>query len=214
MAQHGKVNATRSRLPVYLSYLQTLQPDPPLHISSSAIASALGMGEVQVRKDLASVCSGGKPKVGYLTGELMESLRAALGYTVITDAVLVGAGKLGKALLDYEGFCNYGLNIVAAFDANEASTGYTDGGKRIYPLDRFPEICEQRKIRMGIITVPAAAAQSVGRLMVENGILAIWNFAPVHLDVSDNILVQNENMACALAQLSAHLAEQLSQVNQ
>ena len=197
------------RLPSYLAYLKALPEDGPANISATALAAALNMGEVQVRKDLALVSDGGRPKVGYLRESLIADLEQFLGYDNTTEAVLIGAGKLGQALRGYSGFDEYGLEIVAAFDANEELDGKTESGKPIYSISRLPEFCKERKVLMGIITVPAAAAQEVCDLLIANGIKAVWTFAPTHLDVPPQILVQYENMATSLAVLSMHLSAQM-----
>ena len=197
------------RLPGYLAYLKNIPENAPPHISATALANALGMGEVQVRKDLAMVSDGGRPKIGYLRESLIDDIEQFLGYDNTTDAVLIGAGKLGLALMGYSGFAEYGLEIVAAFDANQSLDGQTESGTPIYALSKLPAFCRERKILMGIITVPASAAQSVCDLLVENGIKAIWTFAPVHLDVPEGILVQHENMATSMAVLSVHLSAQI-----
>ena len=197
------------RLPSYLSYLKSLQETDSPYISATALANALGMGEVQVRKDLALVSDGGRPKIGYNREHLIADIENFLGYGNSNDAVLIGAGKLGRALLGYGGFAEYGLNIVAAFDANDTLIGTTNGGKPIMHLSRLGEVCQRYKIKIGIITVPAEYAQGVCDLLIENGILAIWNFAPKHLNVPDGILVQNENMAASLALLCKHLNERM-----
>ena len=106
------------RLPNYLAYLKTIPDGGSPYISATALATALGMGEVQVRKDLAMVSDGGRPKVGYLREGLIDDIQQFLGYDNLNDAVLIGAGKLGRALLSYTGFQEYGLNILAAFDVN------------------------------------------------------------------------------------------------
>ncbi|HHW45283.1 MAG TPA: redox-sensing transcriptional repressor Rex [Clostridiales bacterium] len=201
---------TLRRLPTYLNYLKSLPKDHPENISSAVIASALGLGEVQVRKDLACVCNKGKPKIGYIIKDLINCLEEFLGYNSTTNAVIVGAGKLGKALLDYVGFENYGLNIVAAFDKNPALQGKTETGKNIYILDKFEEVCKRLNIKIGIITVPAENAQEACDLMVKNGIVAIWNFAPVHLKVPDGVIIQHENIAASLALLSKRLPERIN----
>ena len=103
--------AVLKRLPGYLSYLKSLPEGTATYISATALANALGMGEVQVRKDLAMVSDGGRPKIGYLREKLMEDISQFLGYDNTTDAILVGAGKLGQALMGYGGFEEYGLNI-------------------------------------------------------------------------------------------------------
>ena len=195
------------RLPGYLTYLKCLPADGPTHISATTLATALGMGEVQVRKDLATVSDGGKPKVGYLREQLIDDIEQFLGYDNNTDAVLIGAGKLGQALCDYSGFNAYGLNILAAFDLAPARE-MTDSGKRILPMNQLESFCRTNKVRMGIITVPAVCAQQVCKQLIASGIKAIWNFAPTHLDVPEHILVQNEDMATSLAVLSVHLQAQ------
>ena len=192
------------RLPGYLAYLKNMPENAPTHISATALANALGMGEVQVRKDLAMVSDGGRPKIGYQRESLIDDIEQFLGYDNTTDAVLIGAGKLGQALMGYKGFDEYGLNILAAFDANPKMER-TEEGKPIYPISTLTQYCRSHKVLMGIITVPAESAQEVADQLIAGGIKAIWNFAPAHLDVPSNILVQYENMATSLAVLSVHL---------
>ena len=207
MTQNKEVSkSVLKRLPGYLVYLKNLPEDAPAHISATALAAALGMGEVQVRKDLALVSDGGRPKIGYLRSALVEDIESFLGYDNTTDAIIVGAGKLGCALLGYEGFAEYGLNIIAAFDRTPQEDM---SGKPVYPVDNLPSFCKRNKVLMGIITVPAAHAQEVADRMIECGIKAIWNFAPVHLEAPSHILIQNQNMATNLAVLSMHLRAQM-----
>ncbi len=196
------------RLPGYLAYLKNLPETSSPYISATALANALGMGEVQVRKDLAMVSDGGRPKIGYQRLALIDDIEQFLGYDNTTDAVLIGAGKLGQALCGYSGFDAYGLNILAAFDVVPVRE-HTDEGKPIYPITQLQSFCRSNKVLMGIITVPAAHAQEVCDQLIACGIKAIWNFAPTHLDVPSNILVQNENMATSLAVLSMHLQAQM-----
>lgn len=196
--------AVLKRLPGYLSYLRSIPEGNSPYISATSLANALGMGEVQVRKDLAMVSDGGRPKIGYLRESLIEDISQFLGYDNTTGAILVGAGKLGQALLGYSGFSAYGLNILAAFDAKPV-TDKSEEGRPIYLMDKMESFCRTNKVLMGIITVPAEHAQQVCDQMIRCGIKAIWNFAPTHLDVPSNILVQNENMATSLAVLSMHL---------
>lgn len=198
------------RLPGYLAYLKTISQTASPYISATALAHALGMGEVQVRKDLAMVSDGGRPKIGYLREQLIDDIEQFLGYDNTTDAVLIGAGKLGQALLGYSGFEDYGLNILAAFDENPPADK-TDDGKPIYRMTELESFCRVNKILMGIITVPAAVAQDVCDQLIDCGIKAVWNFAPTHLDVPANILVQNQNMATSLAVLSMHLQAQIKE---
>ncbi len=198
------------RLPVYLAYLKALPEDAPPNISATAMANALGMGDVQVRKDLAMVSDGGRPKIGYCREELVDDIEQFLGCDNTNNCVLIGAGKLGLALLGYSGFDEYGLNIMAAFDV-APSLQQTDTGKPIYPMDKLEHFCRSNKVSMGIITVPVAYAQEVCNRLIDAGIKAIWNFAPTHLEVPAHILVQNENMATSLAVLSMHLQAQMKE---
>ena len=181
---------TLKRLPRYLGYLKSLGEAAPEYISATAIAEALGLGQVQVRKDLAQISNSGRPKVGYVTCQLIAEIESFLGYNNARDAVIVGAGRLGQALLGYEGFRSYGLNIVAAFDADPARTGVSDSGKPIFPMDELRHICRRLSVRIGVVTVPADQAQAVCDALVDAGIKAIWNFAPIHLHVPEGVLVK------------------------
>ena len=200
--------ATLGRLPSYLEFLRNLPPDKVPYISATAIAKHLGLGEVQVRKDLAAVSGAGKPKLGYVTAELVEKLENCLGCNRLTSAVLVGAGRLGRALLQYDEFEKYGVKISAAFDSNERVISL--GSKtEILPMNQFEYFCKTKNIKLGIITVGEGSAQAVCDQMVKSGITAIWNFAPCKLNVPAGILLQNENLALSLA----HLNNQLCKLN-
>ena len=210
MKQKEISKSVLKRLPSYVAYLRTLSDSASPYISATALANALGMGEVQVRKDLAMVSDGGRPKIGYLRESLIEDIEQFLGYDNTTDAVLIGAGKLGQALLGYNGFDAYGLNILAAFDAKPTADA-TEDGKPIYPMEQLESFCRANKVLMGIITVPTKFAQEVCDQLIACGIKAVWNFAPTHLEVPPHILVQNENMATSLAVLSMHLQAQIKE---
>ena len=198
--------ATLGRLPSYLEFLRNLPPDKVPYISATAIAKHLGLGEVQVRKDLAAVSGAGKPKLGYGTTELVEKLEDFLGCNQLTPAVLVGAGKLGRALLQYDEFEKYGVKISAAFDSNERVISL--GSKtEILPMNQFEYFCKTKNIKLGIITVGEGSAQAVCDQMVKSGITAIWNFAPYKLNVPAGILLQNENLALSLAHLNNQLCK-------
>ena len=198
--------ATLGRLPSYLEFLRNLPPDKVPYISATAIAKHLGLGEVQVRKDLAAVSGAGKPKLGYVTAELVEKLEDFLGCNQLTSAVLVGAGKLGRALLQYDEFEKYGVKISAAFDSNERAISL--GSKtEILPINQFEYFCKTQNIKLGIITVGEGSAQAVCDQMVKSGITAIWNFAPCKLNVPVGTLLQNENLALSLAHLNNQLCK-------
>ena len=201
----GVSKATLDRLPWYLTYLKSLPEHAPLNISATTIAEALNLGDVQVRKDLARVSGTGKPKIGYIVKNLIAGLENFLGYNDLNDAFLVGCGKLGHALLDYTGFLHYGLNVAAGFDCDKNVVGKTDGGKEIFPIEKFSDLCKRMNIRVGIICVPPNSAQQVCDLMINCGIKGIMNFAPTHISAPSDIIVQNENLAAELAKLSGKL---------
>ena len=197
---YGSISkATLGRLPQYLEYLRNL-PEMCRTISATAIAKALSLGDVQVRKDLAAVSGAGKPKIGYETDKLIADIESHLGHERLTDAVLVGAGKLGRALLDYDGFGDFGVKIVVGFDCNE--TVIKKGTKEILPIRAIGDFCRQHDVKIGIITVGRGSAQEVCDKLVESGIKAIWNFAPVTLKVPHGIFLKQENLALSLAHLN------------
>lgn len=207
MERSNVTKATLGRLPQYLQFLNGLPPGQYDHISATTIARMLSLGEVQVRKDLAAVSGLGKPKVGYRTSELIKDLEDALGCKKLTPAILVGAGKLGRALLDYNGFEEYGVQITAAFDCNEQVLRMNKTSKEILPISSLKKYCTENGIRIGIITVGSGSAQDVCDQMLEAGITAIWNFAPCQLKVPDNVLVKQENLALSLAHLNSQISK-------
>ncbi len=202
------MKATLGRLPAYLKYLKALDPTVYGNISATIIAKDLGLGEVQVRKDLNAVSGAGRPKLGYKTAALIKRLEDVLGQNKVSEAIIIGAGKLGNALLEYNGFANYGLEISAAFDIDEGKIGNTEFGKPIYSLDKLEEYCNQRFIKIAVITVPAKAAQQICDRLTKCGITAIWNFAPCQLSVPEGILLQQENLALSLAHLKLQMTNQ------
>ena len=197
--------ATLGRIPRYLNFLRELSVEHVPHISATTIARELSLGEVLVRKDLAMVSGVGKPRLGYETAVLIEQLEDCLGCNKVTAAVLVGAGRLGRALLQYDGFEHFGVKIVAAFDCNDRVINL-DSKTEILPMNQFDGYCREHHISIGIITVGEGSAQDVCDQMVKSGITAIWNFAPCRLQVPNGLLLQNENLALSLA----HLKNQLS----
>ena len=200
--------ATLSRLPGYLRYLRDKASRGYANISSTLIADDLKLNPVQVRKDLAVISSvSGKPKTGFSVEELIGDIERFLGFDNATEAILVGAGQLGKTLLSYGGFANYGLKIVAAFDSDPEKTDTVVNGKKVFSLDKLENLVKRMNIHIGVITVPKDSAQQVCDAMTAAGIKAIWNFAPVNLKVPDNVAVKNEDMAASLALLSKKLSE-------
>lgn len=198
--------ATLRRLPVYYRYLKDRKAQGQDRISSTAIAKDLGMNAVLVRKDLAVVASEqGKPRLGFDTAVLIRDIDAFLGYGNRNEAILVGAGALGRALAAYEGFVNYGLKIVAAFDSDPGKVGERIGDVEIYAADSLEKYVAEHSVMIGILTIPKEYAQETADRLVEAGIRAIWNFAPARLSLPDNVAVKNEDMAGSLAILSKRL---------
>lgn len=206
MAQNVS-RATLGRLPMYLEYLKSLSTDRYPNVSATIIARALGLGEVQVRKDLSSVSGEGKPKTGYVTEELTAKIESYLGQGEHTKAVIIGAGKLGRALFDYEGFSKYGMDIVAAFDSDPEKLGTGHRGCPILPLSELQSFCDEHNVRIGVITVPGEYAQDVCDRLVGCGIDAIWSFAPFNLTVPDGVLLRQENLALSLAYLNEQIRD-------
>lgn len=198
--------STIRRLPIYLHYLKSLDVTQ-LNISATQIAGALNLGEVQVRKDLASISCGGKPKVGYEIKKLVSELESYLGANDENSAVIVGVGRLGQALLEYHGFEQFGLEIVAGFDVRNELFGKTIGGKPIFDEKQISNYVNENGITMAIITVPALYAQATADKLISAGVKAIWNFSPTHIVVPDSVVVKNENLAASLAVLSKQLRE-------
>ena len=194
--------ATLGRLPGYLQYLRGLAETKRKNISATAIAKGLALGDVQVRKDLAAVSGAGKPKIGYETDQLILDIERHLGHDNLTNAVLVGAGKLGRAVLDYDGFESFGVKIVAGFDCNHQIMQTGVQKRNILPIGSLTEYCKDNGVRLGIITVGQGSAQEVCDRMVASGITAIWNFAPCALRVPEGILLKQENLALSLAHLN------------
>ena len=191
--KESKVSRTTiSRIPLYLQCLKSREFTK--NISATVIARELGLGDVQVRKDLSAVCGAGRPKTGYDTEELVASLERFLGYDRKSQVVLVGAGKLGRALLDYGGFREYGLEIGAAFDIAVRQMETSAAGKPIYPMDQLEEYIRQHQIRAAIIAVPSSQAQAVCDRLVANRIIGILSFAPCRLTVPDNVCLQKEDL--------------------
>lgn len=208
--QRGAPLPTVRRLPTYLRLMRQLRAAGREYVSSIQIAEELKLEAIQVRKDLAVTGIEGKTKVGFPVPALIEAIESFLGWDNTTDAFLVGAGSLGTALMGYEGFAHHGLNIVAAFDVDRAKIGRRVHGKEVLPLHKLPDLAARMHIHMGIIATPAGAAQAVAALMAAAGIRAIWNFAPVRLEVPAPIVVQNEDLSSGLAVLSVQLAEALA----
>ena len=200
-AESAVSRATVSRLPAYLRYLKGEAGKGVEYVSSAAIAKDMGLSAVGVRKDLALVSSRpGKPRFGFEVRLLIEDIENFLGYHRWTNAVIVGAGGLGRAILSYEGFENYGIHVIAAFDNSPAKVGAV-GGKPVYPMERLGDVVKRSDVKVCILTVPRSAAQEACDQAVGAGINAILSFAPVHLLVPEGVTVKYEDLAVSLAEL-------------
>ena len=198
--------ATIARMPLYLHFLQEENSKGTQYISSTVIAQSISVSSVLVRKDLALVSSeAGRPKLGFGVSRLIVDIEKFLGYDNISDAIVVGAGGLGRAFLGYEGFKNNGLNVVAAFDVDKSLVGSIVAGKPILHVEKLTDFVAEHNVQLGIVTVPKAAAQDVVNKLVEAGIRAIWNFAPTPLRVPIDIVIKTEDLAASLAMLAGKL---------
>lgn len=170
-------------------------------ISSAFLAQLIGIDATLVRKDMAAAGITGRPKVGYSIAEVIAHLDDVLGLTDRNDAILIGCGDLGSAIARYPGFSRYGLKLAACFDIDPAKVGRSIGGHVVLPMEKCRSFIEIFRIQIAIVTAPASVAQEIADWLVGKGIKAIWNFAPIHLRVPDDVAVRNENLALGLAQL-------------
>ncbi len=193
------------RLPVYLNYLKSLPIGNPKNISSGAIAKALKLGEVLVRKDLAYTTAIGKPKTGYEVVALIRAIEEYLCFYSVSNAVIVGAGGIGMALMSYKGFSNYGINIVAAFDNDQDKIGTMIEDKPVYAIEDMSKRVMEYEVKLAVLCVPVEVAQSVADVLVDSGVKAILNFAPIQLRVPDGVKVRDMDVAANLALLAREL---------
>jgi redox-sensing transcriptional repressor len=175
------------------------------HISSGQLAEHLLIGDTQVRKDMAAIGISGQPKRGYEIDSTLAALRSRMGLDQIHRAVLCGVGNLGRALLEYSRFAEFGFKVVGAFDVRPEIIGQDIAGTRILHIDHLRSVIDIFSVEIGIIAVNVWSAQELTDLMVQSGVRAIWNFAPLHLRVPENVLVRNEDFAGSLTIISHHL---------
>jgi redox-sensing transcriptional repressor len=190
------------RLSLYYRALQRLKANQIDTVSSAALAKAAGVKPTQLRKDLTYFGQFGTRGLGYSVEALSIKLTEVLGTTHLQPVILVGAGHLGSALLRYPGFAKEGFEVVAAFDVDATQARSRHLGIKVLPMTQISEFVPERKIKMAILTVPGHVAQEVTNSLVEAGILAILNFAPIILQVPDNVVVNNVDLAIELENLS------------
>lgn len=198
--------ATVMRLSVYSRYLLQMEEKGIETISSSDIATGVGVGSAQVRKDLAYFGEFGTRGVGYKVGELYGHLTKILGLDKTWNVIIIGAGKLGSALALYQGFNDRGFKVRAVLDTNQDRIGDTLNALTIEPLKVMRERIEQNDIKVGIITVPAQAAQEVTEQLTAAGVKAILNFSPQVLKVPAGVILRNVDLSVNLEVLSFNLS--------
>jgi redox-sensing transcriptional repressor len=190
------------RLSLYYRALQRLKSNHVGTVSSAALAKAAGVKPTQLRKDLAYFGQFGTRGLGYSVEALSAKLTAVLGTTHLQPVSLIGAGHLGSALLRYPGFAKEGFEVVAAFDVEPKRQRSRELGVKLLPMSKLSEFIREHRIKMAIVTVPGNVAQEVTNELVASGILAILNFAPIILQVPDNVVVNNVDLAIELENLS------------
>jgi len=194
---------TIKRLPLYLRILKSKKDENIANISSTTIANELKLNSIQVRKDLAAISKVyGKPGIGFEVNKLIEDINDFLDLNNTKDVIIVGAGRLGQALLNYNQFENE-ISIKMAFDKDKTKCN----DKNIFHISKMQNLIKKMNIHIGIITVPKEEAQKVCDLMIENGITAIWNFAPINLKVPPHIVLKNEDLSASLSVLIKQINE-------
>lgn len=190
------------RLSLYYRALQRLRANKIETVSSAALSKAAGVKPTQLRKDLTYFGQCGTRGLGYNVGTLSQRLTEALGTTHLQPVILVGAGNLGSALLRYSGFAKEGFEVVAAFDLKPLRSREKELGVKVHSIAKLAEFVLEYRIKMAILTVPGTVAQEVANELVAAGVLAILNFAPIILQVPDNVVVNNVDLAIELENLS------------
>lgn len=201
--------ATIERLPLYYRALDKMDTFEEVEVvSSKELGGRLDIPSTQVRKDLSYYGEFGRRGVGYNVNELKISVGKILGVDRIWPAVLVGAGNLGRALVNYRSFTMMGFEITQILDSDQEKIGRTVNQLEIQEVEKIEEVVKENDIKLGVISVPAESAQEVADEMIEAGIKAIWNFAPTRLYVPDEIEVKNEDLAVGIVSLIYHLSWQ------
>ena len=198
--------STIRRLSLYLRFLEEFEGQGMATVSSGALASRGGTTSAQVRKDLSFFGSFGKRGLGYPVPELVERLRGILGLTRRYSVAMIGAGKIGSALVQYRGFRQRGFDIVAIFDVDPAKIGRQWNGLQILDIAALESQFQHGGIDMAVLVTPAEAAQPLADRLVALGVKAILNFAPVQLVVPEDVVVKTVNLALELETLSYALA--------
>jgi redox-sensing transcriptional repressor len=194
--------STVRRLSLYLRFLEEFEDQGIETVSSDALASRGGTTSAQVRKDLSFFGSFGKRGLGYAVGELVGKLREILGLGRTYRVAMIGAGKIGSALVQYRGFRQRGFEVVAIFDADPGKIGKTWNGLTVRDAKDLESELRRQPVDIAVVVTPADAAQPVVDRCVALGVKAILNFAPAQLTVPDDVVVKTVNLALELETLS------------
>jgi redox-sensing transcriptional repressor len=178
---------------------------PTINVTSGQIAKALDVDPTQVRKDFGAIGLVGLGRVGYDVCEICRTIRTLLRFDDRYEAVVLGAGHLGGALMAYRGFGTYGLRVVGAFDADRRKVGTVVAGVTVRPMRQLKPFVRSRRIPVAIITTPAGAAQEAADRAIAAGVQAVWNFSPTQLSLPSRVLVRNEHISLGLAVLAHRL---------
>ena len=195
------------RLSVYSRCLHRLENNGIHTVSSEVLAKAAGVKSTQLRKDLTYFGQFGTRGLGYEVKQLIEMISELLGKKSLQPVVIVGIGNLGRALLSYRGFEREGFEVVAAFDVNPNQYLSSDTSIDVQAMDMLPKVISEHLIKMAVLCVPPASAQEVTNQLIDYGVVAILNFAPIVLSVPDEITVNNVNLAMELENLSYFINE-------
>lgn len=193
------------RLPVYLRALQRMAEHGIKTTSSQELGEHVGISAAQIRKDISQFGEFGKQGTGYSIAYLLDKLREILKVDRIWDVALVGAGDMGHALANYQGFTNRGFHIVAIFDNQPEKIGQKIGDFIVQDAEKMVETIKAANIKIAMLTVPATAAQSVADKLVQAGVRAILNYAPISLNVPNNVKVQHIDPATHLQRMTYYL---------
>lgn len=195
-----------ARLAVYLRVLSGMADQGVTAVSSEELSQAAGVNAAKLRKDLSYIGSYGTRGVGYDVEVLVSHIERILGLTRNHSVAVVGIGNLGHALANYGGFPGRGFPVTALFDVDDDLVGIPVGGIPVNHIDEITSVCMEREVSIGVIATPPPAAQSVCDRLVSAGVQCILNFAPVVLQVPDNVEVRKVDLAVEMQILSFHVA--------
>jgi len=193
------------RLPVYLRALQRMADNGMKTTSSQELGEHVGISAAQIRKDISQFGEFGKQGTGYSISYLLDKLREILKVDRIWDVAIVGAGDMGRALANYQGFNNRGFQVTAVFDIDKDKVGKKLGGFTIHDMEDIAETIKSQNIKVAMLTIPASAAQGVTDKLVRAGVKAILNYAPISLNVPEDVKVQYIDPATHLQRMTYYL---------